>query len=129
MRVFFDTNILLSAYYFRGKEREALQRIIDGKHDGFISLLVIDEIRLIMENKFREEKTNIQTYIEKLLSILHLVEDTPAGLDSLDPSDDRILGAALMAKCDYLITGDKQLLKVKDFKNIVVISTRDFLEQ
>jgi len=44
-----------------------------------------------------------------------------------DPDDDNILAAAVSGKCDCVITGDKDLLVLKEYEGIDIFSPRDFL--
>jgi len=44
-----------------------------------------------------------------------------------DPDDDNILAAAVSGKCDCIITGDKDLLVLKEYEGIDIFSPRDFL--
>jgi len=43
-----------------------------------------------------------------------------------DPEDDAILACALEAEVDYLVTGDADLLELKTFKGLRIITPRDF---
>lgn len=43
------------------------------------------------------------------------------------PEDDLVLAAAASASVDYLVTGDKQLLALGTFRDVVIVSPRDFL--
>jgi putative PIN family toxin of toxin-antitoxin system len=45
---------------------------------------------------------------------------------SRDSSDDPILGTAVAGKVDYLVSGDKDLLSLKYYRHIHIISPRDF---
>jgi uncharacterized protein len=44
-----------------------------------------------------------------------------------DPDDDNILAAAISGKCDCIITGDKDLLVLKQYEGIDIFTPRDFL--
>jgi len=44
-----------------------------------------------------------------------------------DPDDDHILAAAISGKCDGIITGDKDLLVLKSYEGIEILSPRDFI--
>jgi len=46
-----------------------------------------------------------------------------------DPDDNKILEAALEAKADYIISGDRHLLKLKVFRGIKIAKARQFLEK
>ena len=41
--------------------------------------------------------------------------------------DDLVLAAAVSARVDYLVTGDKQLLKLGQYEGVIIVSPRDFL--
>ena len=44
------------------------------------------------------------------------------------PEDDLVLAAAVSAGADYLVTGDKQLLKLGRYQGATILSPRDFAE-
>jgi predicted nucleic acid-binding protein len=43
------------------------------------------------------------------------------------PEDDLVLAAAVSAGADYLVTGDKQLLRIGRYEGVTIVSPRDFL--
>ena len=45
-----------------------------------------------------------------------------------DPDDDHILAAAVNAECDFLVTGDKDLLALKKFAGMKIVTPREFAE-
>ena len=45
-----------------------------------------------------------------------------------DPDDDEIIATAVAGNCDFIITGDKDLLVVQRFSGIEIVSPREFLE-
>ena len=54
---------------------------------------------------------------------------TPPGLVSgvvADPADDPVLDAAVIARVDYLVTGDKALLAVKEYGGVKIVMARAF---
>jgi predicted nucleic acid-binding protein len=44
-----------------------------------------------------------------------------------DPADNKFLECALMANAEYILRGDKHLLKLKNYKNIKIISAIEFI--
>lgn len=52
--------------------------------------------------------------------------DMPIPLLCKDKNDDMIIGCAMAAKADYLVTGDSELIAIHQYKNIKIISPRDF---
>jgi predicted nucleic acid-binding protein len=57
-----------------------------------------------------------------------LVEVTSVVKACADPDDDRILAAALDADCSLLVTGDADLLGLKKFQTIDIVTPRQFNE-
>ena len=47
---------------------------------------------------------------------------------SRDKDDDKILKCGIESKADFIITGDKDLLVLKEYKNIRIINPREYLE-
>jgi uncharacterized protein len=45
-----------------------------------------------------------------------------------DPKDDKFLEAAIAGKVDFIVSGDKHLLALKEFRSIPIISGREFLD-
>jgi putative PIN family toxin of toxin-antitoxin system len=43
-----------------------------------------------------------------------------------DQEDDPVLACALACKADYLVTGDRDLLEIKKFHKIKIVSPREF---
>lgn len=47
---------------------------------------------------------------------------------SEDPDDDEVLNTAYSGKADYIVTGDKHLLALKEFKRIEIVTVTQMLE-
>lgn len=45
-----------------------------------------------------------------------------------DPKDDKFLEAAIAGKVDFIVSGDKHLLDLKEFRAIPIITGREFLD-
>lgn len=129
MRIFFDTNVLISAYYFDGNEREVLSKIIDSKHTPVISMQVIEETKSVMNNKFGEKGENVRGFVERLLADTKLVDNHTMDIDVEDESDKNIIGSAVKADCSYLLTGDKTVQNCgSELEDIKIINAGEFLE-
>jgi predicted nucleic acid-binding protein len=58
--------------------------------------------------------------------------DTELPIHSRDTKDDKVLRCALMGKCDYLITGDEDLLILNgraELGNLHIVKAADFLKK
>ena len=128
MRVVFDTNILVSALVFPGGRGDAaLRRIIDGMDQLVISKAILDELLEVLGRKFArdaEELAHVAVFVSELAMVvapkrrLRVVKDDP---------DNRILECAIAGRAEAIVTGDKALLALKNFKNIPVVTLRSYL--
>jgi len=132
MRIFIDANVLISGIVFEGNEREFLKKSISREIQLISSEDVINEVTKIIEMKFPE---CIDLYRE-LLTILD-IEIIPRKKyrDKIksytvirDKNDRHILVSAAEGKCDYIATGDKDLLVLTEYENIKIVNVRSIVE-
>ncbi len=113
MRVFLDSNVLMSAFATRGLSADVL-RLVMADHELLTGEVILDEVRRVLAEKFGVPPT-ILSGIERLLRGYH-VEPRPASLPEVnvrDPDDAWVLASALAAGADVLVTGDKDLLELR----------------
>ena len=128
MRVVFDTDILVSALVFPGGHGDAaLRRIIAGTDQLVMSRATLDELLDVLSRKFArdaEELAHVAVFFSELAMFvapkrrLRIVQDDP---------DNRILECALAGRADAVVTGDKALLALKNFRNIPVVTLNSYL--
>jgi putative PIN family toxin of toxin-antitoxin system len=128
MRVVFDTNILVSALVFPGGRGDAaLRRIIAGTDQLVMSRAIRDELLDVLSRKFArdaEELAHVAVFFSELAMVvaprrrLRIVPDDP---------DNRILECAIAGRAEAIVTGDKALLALKNFRNIPVVTLRTYL--
>ncbi len=128
MRVVFDTNVLVAAFVVEGVCSKILQRARKKQFHLIVCPIIVQEFERVLLKKFfatREEVRNaLQVVLEATHSTIH-----PSPLNQpvcRDPDDDAILACALEAKADYLVTGDTDLIELKAFKRLRIVSPRDF---
>ena len=129
MRVFPDTNVLASAFGTRGLCADVL-RLILGEHELLTGEVVIEELRGVLRRKFGV-RTETVNEIESFLRGYH-VEPKPRELPNLklaEHSDLVVVGSAIKAKAEILITGDQEILELEEKPNgLRICSPRDFWE-
>jgi putative PIN family toxin of toxin-antitoxin system len=128
MRVVFDTNILVSGLVFPGGRGDAaLRRIIAGTDPLVVSRAILDELLEVLSRKFArdaEELAHVAVFVSELAMLvapkrrLRVVRDDP---------DNRILECAIAGRAEAIVTGDKALLALKNFRNIPVVTLRSYL--
>jgi uncharacterized protein len=129
VRVFLDTNVLVSAYATRGLCADVL-RLILSEHDLLTGEVVLKELERILASKLRLSPPIVQETITFLRQ--YHVEPKPRGLLPVtvkDPDDAWVLASAVVAKADVLITGDPHLLNVAgEVKALRITNPRGFWE-
>jgi putative PIN family toxin of toxin-antitoxin system len=129
MKVFLDTNVLASAAATRGLCADVLREVF-ASHELFISDQVLIELRRVLRLKFGVSQALIDDFIELLEQ-----DSTPAQPGQLpriqlkDSDDLTILGAAISAGVEVLVTGDQELLDLNRISNLEVLSPRQFWEK
>ena len=129
MKVVFDTNILVSALVFPGGRGEAaLQRIIEEQDELILSKPILDELLGILARKFSrdaEELARVAVFLSTLATFvsprrkLQVVNDEP---------DNRVLECALTGRARAIVTGDRALLALENFRGVRLLTLREYLE-
>lgn len=129
-KIVVDTNNLISALGWNGNSRELLRNIIDREFELFISKKQIEELKRVMDYpklKFNEEQKT--RFLEILFQIANVV-NTTLKIDVIKENieDNFLLECALEINADYIISGDEHLKKLKEYKNIKIVSVNEFLK-
>lgn len=130
MKIVLDSNVLISAFLWGGKPKTILDRVFDGKDQLFISKEILDEIfDVLSREKFRLRKIIISSFLHEIEEISELIFPSDRILEVLrDVDDHKILECALEADADFIVTGDKDLLILKTFRNTGILLASEFLE-
>jgi len=132
MKVFIDSNILISAAKNpHGKPFLAFWKAVVFPNTGMVCDQNIDEVRRIFRHKFPHQISLLEHFFAEVLPLIEVVP-TPADKsideDKIRDADDRpILRAAISAKADILITGDKDFLE-STVSNPIIMTVAQFLE-
>ncbi len=128
-KVVVDTNIFISGLLFGGNPEIILKA---WSRNEFI-LCVSPELQSEIINKLQTKLKSTQAFINNLLFDLneHAEQFLPQEKVSLlrDPKDNFLLELALEAKADYLISGDKDVLAMKEYKDTGIVSAAQFLNR
>jgi putative PIN family toxin of toxin-antitoxin system len=129
-RVVLDTNVLVSALLFSGELSQIVDLWQQGKVIPLISRETFDELRAILDYpKFSLNQDEIQSIIEnEILPYFEVVEikEKVRGV-CRGPGDDKFLGCALSGAAHFIVSGDKDLTIMKNYKTIRIMKTSEFL--
>ena len=129
----FDTGVLISAFAFGGVPAKAVKKAFS-EADLYISPSLLDEYRnvplamkkagKIDDNQFRCLIAGISAFVSKIKVIY---PDLKIDI-CRDKSDNMVIECCVAAKADFLITGDKDLLSIKDLPyKFKILSPREYI--
>jgi len=129
MRIFLDTNVLVSATATRGLCADILREVL-ALHELVVSSPLFDELERVLSRKFGLSDDLISEVIE------FLREDTilsnPGKLFNIrinDQDDVIILSSALNGRAEVFVTGDKEVLRLRKIGGLEILSPREFWER
>lgn len=128
-KIVIDTNVFISAVLFRGPTSRLVSLWQKNAVSVLMSSAVLKEYaKALAYPKFKLSKTEIRGIVEqellpyvypvKVKRSLHIITE--------DPSDNKFLELAETGKADYILSGDKHLLDLKDFHGIKIITPAEF---
>ncbi|HMU55398.1 MAG TPA: putative toxin-antitoxin system toxin component, PIN family [Nitrospira sp.] len=127
MRVFLDTNVLVSGFATRGLCADVV-RLVLAEHELIVGEVVIEELQRILRQKIELPSDQIQEILAFLEN--QTVQSRPKSASSIpvrDHDDQWVLASALAAEADVLVTGDKDLLDVaQGVAGLIITDPRGF---
>lgn len=126
-RVVVDTNVFFSGIAFGGKPNLIIKRVLLEQVITFSSPVLLAELAEILSKKAGYPNKRIDQIINQLKEVCVIVQPIKSIQVCRDPKDNWVLEAAVEGSCDYVITGDRDLLDLKKYKNIFILTPSDFL--
>ena len=129
MRVYFDTNVLISAFTARGLCAD-LMRVVLAEHELVTGEVNLAELNRVLIEKFHAPKS-VAASVENQLRdhTVILMPEAPSSIPVRDPDDVWVLASALASGADMLATGDQDLLAIAAAVSLPVLTPRLAWEQ
>lgn len=128
MRIVLDTNVLISGLIYMGPPRLIIQQILDRKHRWCTSAVLLAELDYVLKSKFQNSQAACADTLDAIKYIAQLtIPSQQIDVIKDDPDDNSVLECAVSAEADVIVSGDKHLLKLKKFREIPILTPREFL--
>ena len=129
VRVVIDTNVFVSAIISGGSPRKVIDMIADETCTIVVAHELISDLKRIVTTKFPD-------FIEDLIRVEKLLERDALWVKlgsvrqvvSRDKDDDKFIETALIGNCQYIISGDKDLLSLGTYRGIKIVKPAEFLK-
>jgi uncharacterized protein len=128
MNIVIDSNVWISALVFGGTPSRLFKHIIAEGWTIVVSEEIFTEVRRIIEKKFPLYLNEFDN-LKRILG--HRLLTVPLGSVHVnvcrDPDDNRVIETAVIGRATHIISGDKDLLVLGRYNDIVIVSPSDFL--
>jgi putative PIN family toxin of toxin-antitoxin system len=132
IRAVLDTNVLVSALLFTGPPSQLVPAWQGGRLCPVVSAEILEEyIRVLAYPKFKLTSSEIVSLIEEdLLPFVDTVRVRPISVPTLrDPDDMKFLACAISGEVPWLVSGDDDLLSLRKFNSVEIVSVTNFLHR
>jgi putative PIN family toxin of toxin-antitoxin system len=126
MRLVLDSNVIIAAFAARGLCQALFEYCLEN-HEIFLCRAMLDEIDRALIHKLGVPR-KIAAEVSSCLNASAVLVD-PASVEPglcRDKSDLAVIGTALAAQADYLITGDQDLLSLRKYERTKIVDPRSF---
>jgi putative PIN family toxin of toxin-antitoxin system len=129
MKVFLDTNVLVSATATRGLCADVLRAVLTS-HQLVVSEPLFTELERVLLKKFGVPGNLVAELLETLKQDAHYSSPTSLpNIEIRDKDDVPILSSAVNGEADIFVTGDEELLKLGEVEKLEIMSPRIFWER
>lgn len=128
IKIVLDANVFISALFWKGAPYQMVQKIIKGEILNFTSPQILQEIKEKLLIKFELPPEKVKEFLEIIVFNSKIIRpEKEVDIVRKDPKDNKIIECALGAKAPFIISGDKHLLEIKEYRGIRIISPKEFL--
>ena len=130
MKIVVDTNVIISGVFFGGAPEEILKAIVSSDVIACATAEIVDEyIEIVNEMISRKQGKINASLLLPLINSLEMIEPKTQVKISRDPDDDKFIECAKNAKALYIVSGDKDLLVIKEYDGIKIITAKEFCDE
>jgi putative PIN family toxin of toxin-antitoxin system len=131
IRVVLDTNVLVSALLFTGPP----SHLVSLWRERRIALLLskdvfIEYLRVLAYPKFKLSGEEIKALVDEYIlpfAEMVTVAEAPVVIREA-PADDKFLALAAVGRARYIVSGDKHLLALREYRRVRIVTPREFLD-
>ena len=129
IQVVADTNVFISALMFGGLPGRFLDLALGRRFTLATSKALLDELNEKLRGKFAVSEGDALAIRAKLEGNASVVDpDFELNAVPDDPDDNRVLECAVAGKADFIVSGDRHLLRLGNYEEIAIVTVRQFLE-
>lgn len=130
MKIVLDTNVIISGLFFGGKPELIIKSIIRKQFNALATEQIINEYIEII-NRTTTTKNGIfnQNILSRLINSFEIINSNTKIEASRDRDDNKFIECAYDGNALYIISGDNDLLSIKQYKGIKIITVKEFCDK
>jgi len=128
LKVVIDTNVFISAFYLT--ESRPANVVLLARRKTILNLIspqILKEVERIIKQKLLWDNSKTEGAVRLIKNFSEEVHPQEPLAIIVDDPDNRILECAVAGQADFIISGDKHLLNLKNFQGINIVTPVDFL--
>jgi len=129
-----DANVYVSAYVRpEGPPGQIVERFLrDAAFELVLSANIVEEVlqALAYPKVLKSARTKVEPdlWFEDIVMLAEFVTDQPIEAVSTDPDDDKYIAAGIEGRASFVVSGDPDLLDLKEHAGVRIVSPRGFLD-
>ena len=129
MNVVVDTNVLVSGIFWAGKPRQLLELWVDNLIRLIATPQIVSEYIKVIERLQKYDSELAQQWKEFIVGNIEIINSNIDVTICRDKKDNMFLECALSCGSEYIISGDDDLLCLKEFENVKIVTVANFLKK
>ena len=129
MRIVIDTNVLASAVFFGGKPADLIRMVLARSVSAVATQEILNEYQDTIDyllQKYGGKHLNFSAV--PIFSAMEIIIPTSRINICRDPDDNKFLSCAVDGCCYYIVSGDKDLLTLKEYQDVKIVTVSQFFE-
>lgn len=127
MKIVIDTNVVISAVFFGGIPRTILEAAMAQRFQVYGTPSIIAEYEEVVAEMIERKQGSLRRgVLAPFISQIRIVEPVTSLCICRDPDDDKFISCAVDAEAKYIVSGDKDLLVIKDYEGIQIVTAKEF---
>ena len=130
MKAVIDTNVIVSAVFFKGNPQKILEKLSDKKFELICSQKIIEEYERVIDYFAKKYDKELGRFSASFIfESATIIKVTSLGKYCRDPDDDKFINCAKDANAKYIVSGDKDLLVLNKINSIEFVTPKEFLSK
>ena len=130
MKIVIDTNVLISAAFFGGVPKKVIDLVTAKNVAAYVNKEILTEYTVTATKMITKKNARInKNLFDRFIDTINVVESVAVVNVCRDPDDNKFIACAVDAKAIYIVNGDKDLLTVKNYDAIEIVTAAEFYER